>query len=57
MGCPYADGWKNQEGWLIMDNGKLVCLDFDDYCTECRVDDTKDCVFTVKKEIIDIEVP
>ena len=45
--CKFAEGWKNQEGWLVMSNGKLVCLDWDEYCTECRVDNSKDYVFEV----------
>ena len=48
--CPYADDWKNEEGWLVTDDGKLVCLDWDDYCTGCRVDDSSDYVFTVDKK-------
>jgi len=45
--CKFAEGWKNREGWLVMSNGKLVCLDWDEYCTKCRVDDSKDWTFTV----------
>jgi len=43
--CPFAKGWINQEGWLVTESGKLVCMDWDDYCTKCRVDDSKDFVF------------
>lgn len=46
-GCEFDDYWTNQEGWLVQDDGKLVCLDWDEYCTKCRVDDSKDCTFTV----------
>jgi len=45
--CKFAEEWKNQEGWLVMSNGELVCLDWDEYCTKCRVDDSKDWTFTV----------
>jgi len=44
--CPFASGWRNREGWLVTEGG-LVCLDWDEYCTKCRVDDTQDCVFAV----------
>ena len=47
MTCPFAENWKNQEGWLVLVNGKLVCLDWDEFCTECRTDDSKDCRFEV----------
>ena len=47
--CPFAEGWKNKEGWLIF-NDRLVCLDWDEYCTQCRVDDSEDYVFTVAPE-------
>lgn len=40
--CEFAEGWENTEGWLVMDNGKLVCADWDEYCTKCRKDDSKD---------------
>ena len=56
-GCPFAEGWKNQEGWLIF-NDKLVCLDWDDYCTKCRTDDSEDYVFdVVKSSQLGFEVP
>lgn len=45
--CPYSLGWINEEGWFVQDDGKLVCLDWDDYCTICRVDDTKDFIFAI----------
>ena len=45
--CPFMDGWENQEGWLVQENGNLVCLDWDEYCTLCRKDDSKDCYFEV----------
>jgi len=44
--CPFAEGWKNKEGWLIF-NDRLVCLDWDEYCTQCRVDDSEDYVFDI----------
>jgi len=44
--CQFAEGWKNKEGWLIF-NDRLVCLDWDEYCTKCRVDDSEDYVFDV----------
>lgn len=47
--CPYADGWVNREGWLII-NGKLVCGDWDDYCTKCRIDNTQDYVIAFNEE-------
>lgn len=47
-GCPFAKDWKNKEGWFEF-NGKLVCLDWDEYCTKCRVDDSEDYVFDVVK--------
>ena len=49
MGCKFADGWKNKEGWLVL-NGKLVCLDWDAYCTECRLDNSNDYIFELKNE-------
>lgn len=55
MTCFFCEGWKNQEGWLVTDNGKLVCLDWDEYCTECRDNDSKDCTFEVNKELVIIE--
>jgi len=48
--CPFAEGWKNREGWLVTGNGRLVCLDWDEYCTKCRVDDSEDYVFVVGVE-------
>ena len=45
--CPYARGWLNTEGWLVMENGDLVCLDWDAYCTKCRTDDSKDYKFAI----------
>lgn len=47
MSCLYYEGWKNEEGWLVLDNGRLICLDWDDFCTECRIDDSKDCTFQI----------
>jgi len=47
--CPFMEGWRNREGWLLF-NGKLVCLDWDEYCTLCRVNDEKDYVFEVIDE-------
>ena len=44
--CPFAEEWRNQEGWLDF-NGKLVCLDWDDYCTLCRADEDEDYEFAV----------
>ena len=56
-GCPFADGWRNQEGWFIF-NDKLVCLDWDDYCTKCRIDNSEDYVFdVVKSSQLGFEVP
>ena len=49
--CKFMKGWKNKEGWLVTDNGKLVCLDWDEYCVECRVDDSKDYEFRVDIEL------
>ena len=49
INCPFAEGWKNREGWLYF-NDKLVCLDWDDYCTLCRVDDGQDYVFDFSNE-------
>lgn len=46
--CEYADNWKNKEGFLVLDNGKIVCLDWDCYCVKCRIDDSKDFIFEVK---------
>ena len=54
-GCKFAEGWKNREGWLMMSNGKLVCLDWDEYCVECRVDDRKDYIFTVSTKQREID--
>jgi hypothetical protein len=54
MTCRFAEGWKNEEGWLVMDDGRLVCLDWDEFCTECRVDDSNDCKFTVNVKEFDI---
>ena len=48
--CPFADGWKNQEGWLVTEKGKFVCLDWDEYCTQCRVDDSEDYIFVVNEQ-------
>ena len=47
--CPFAEGWKNQEGWLVTGNGRLVCLDWDEYCTKCRADDSEDYIFIVNE--------
>jgi len=47
MTCPYADNYKNKEGWLVTSSGELVCLDWDDFCVKCRVGDSKDFVFNV----------
>ena len=56
-GCPFVEGWVNQEGWFIF-NGKLICLDWDDYCTLCRIDDSNDCEFdVVKSSQLGFEVP
>ena len=49
--CKFAEGWKNQEGWLVLSNGELVCLDWDEYCTKCRVDDSKDWTFAVSTNL------
>ena len=49
-GCPFAEGWQNKEGWFVQDNGRLVCADFDDYCTICRKDDNNDFVFGIAGE-------
>jgi len=49
-GCPFAKGWKNEEGWLVTEDGKLVCLDWDAFCTKCRTDDSRDHVFEVAEE-------
>lgn len=46
--CEFAKGWRNTEGWLVMENGKLVCGDWDEYCTLCRKDDSKDYVIGVR---------
>lgn len=48
--CPFAENYTNQEGWFTTPNGGLVCLDWDEYCTKCRVDDSKDYTFTVTKK-------
>jgi hypothetical protein len=47
MDCPFAEGWINEEGWFAASNGKLVCIDWDEYCTKCRKDDSKDYTFTI----------
>ena len=47
MVCPFADNYKNQEGWLIMPDGKLVCADWDEFCVECRVDSSNDFIFGI----------
>jgi len=49
--CKFAEDWENQEGWLVMSNGELVCLDWDEYCTKCRVDDSRDWTFTVSAKL------
>jgi len=46
-GCPFMEGWRNKAGWLITEDGRLVCLDWDEYCTLCMVDDSRDYVFAV----------
>jgi len=53
--CPFAEGWENQEGWLVAENGKLVCLDWDAYCSECREGDGKDYVFAINPEVVESE--
>ena len=45
MVCKFAPDYKNVEGWLVSTNGELVCLDWDVYCTKCRIDDKTDYVF------------
>jgi len=48
--CPFMEGWRNKAGWLVAEGGRLVCLDWNEYCTLCRVDDSKDVVFEVIDE-------
>jgi hypothetical protein len=45
--CPFFIGWTNKEGWFMGENGQMVCMDWDDYCTLCRVDDSKDFEFGI----------
>ena len=39
--CPFAEGWRNQAGWLRFGD-RLVCADWDEYCTLCRDGDDRD---------------
>ena len=48
MSCEFAENWKNQEGWLVTESRKLVCLDWGDFCTKCRVNDSEDYVFAIR---------
>jgi hypothetical protein len=45
--CDFADNCKNKEGWLVVGNGELVCLDRNEYCTKCKADDGEDYTFTI----------
>lgn len=56
--CEFADGWKNQEGWFVI-QGKLVCADWDEFCTRCRIDDSEDYIIVLndKLEMVDDGVP
>lgn len=50
--CPFMEGWKNEEGWLVGEGGELICLDWDTPCTKCRVDDSKDYIFAVDEDVV-----
>ena len=49
-GCEFAEGWRNQEGWFII-NGRLVCGDWDEFCTKCRVDDSEDYIIVLANPV------
>lgn len=34
-GCSHAENWKNKEGYFKTPEGRIVCLDWDDFCTKC----------------------
>ena len=50
--CEFAPNWENQEGWLVFgEKRRLVCLDWDEFCTKCRKDDTEDYVFALVSKV------